>query len=69
MRGLMTFQIPDELIEPFVQWIRDFDTQHADCKFNIFSETKYNAVQMRRIFDGIQPGFPFVGEWKLKDEK
>ena len=39
----MTFVIPDELFEAFVQWIRDFDTMHADCQLNMFAETVHNA--------------------------
>lgn len=69
MRGVMTFEMPDKLIETFAQWIRDFDTAHADCQFNIFAETKYNRETLKKIFESIKPGFPFIGEFKLKDEE
>lgn len=68
MRGVMTFQVPDDLFEQFLQWIRDFDTKHPGCEINMFGETKKNAEAMKRIFEQVKPGFPFVGEFKLKDD-
>jgi hypothetical protein len=67
MRGIITVQIPDELFAGFVQWIRDFDSAHAGCQINMFAETEHNADAMKKIFEGIKPGFPFVGELKLKE--
>ena len=52
----MTFRVPDELFEAFLQWLRDFDTKHPGCEVNIWGETAQNAEALKKIFEGVKPG-------------
>jgi len=60
MKGIVLLDIPDELMEGFVQWLRDFDAKHPGCTIEVFAETAHNRADLMRIFAGIKPGFPFL---------
>jgi len=58
MTGVLTFAMPDELMEAFVQWLRDFDSQHPGCTFQVLTNTQMTSAEIEQVLKSIKPGFP-----------
>ena len=54
-------ELPHSLLHLFVQHVRDFDAAHTDCHFEIMgnSEGQVAEEEMKRLFDSIDPPFPY----------
>ena len=53
--------IPRELLFELVQHIRDFDVDHADCQFGVF--TAGGAISPEEVMDilkRVTPPFPYL---------
>jgi hypothetical protein len=53
--------LPLELVEHFLQHIRDFDVAHEGCHFQIFfSSPDVSLEECQAIFRRIDPPFPYI---------
>lgn len=57
--------IPKEYIQEFMQLVRTFDKTHPDCHFDMTTQDDTMPLdEMRSMFNGIDPPFPVMKEWK-----
>lgn len=51
-------EMPDDLLQEFIQHCRDFDATHADCEMKILAKADDKTVEeMEAIFSAIHPPF------------
>jgi hypothetical protein len=62
MRKIFTIaEVPDDLDAAWLQHLRDFDTAHPDCHFQVISESDADSTmdELQAKFASISPSFPF----------
>jgi hypothetical protein len=60
MRIFTAADVPDELAHAWLQHLRDFDTAHPGCHFNVLSDA--SGVSTAEILEAlkVEPPLPFV---------
>lgn len=53
-------EVPERLLQAFIQHLRDFDTRHSDCafRFDIVADS-LSTDEVERIMASIDPPFEF----------
>jgi hypothetical protein len=64
MTGAVLFTMPDELMQAFMQHIRDFDVKNRQCVFQILTSTEMTSEQLVKVLQDISPGFPILEVFK-----
>jgi hypothetical protein len=66
--------LPDELVQEFMQYIRDYDTKYDEgheskvhFELNIFA-SDMSVERLRDIFASLKPPMPYYREWKNNEE-
>jgi hypothetical protein len=53
-------ELPDDLIQEFIQYVRDYDSSHPECHFQMMVKADEKTVEeMEAIFSAIRPPFDF----------
>ncbi len=57
--GKLTIEgtLPDELMATFLQYMRDFDSAHPECHFQLITVTDQSNEEIDRILRQIDPPF------------
>jgi hypothetical protein len=64
IKTVLVAEIPEHLIEAWVQHVRDFDSSHADCHFEILSASSRSLEDINKMLDRIDPPFEFRGTFR-----
>jgi hypothetical protein len=52
--------VPDDLLQEFVQHIRDFDATHADCEFEVMADCPDMSVEKMVGALRVEPALSFT---------
>lgn len=52
MKIFTVAEVPDELARDWLQWLRDFDTAHAGCHFEVIAEAP--AMSLTEIIETLR---------------
>ncbi|HEX8868380.1 MAG TPA: hypothetical protein VF821_22160 [Lentzea sp.] len=60
--------VPEELAQAWVQHLRNFDTQHPGCHFEVLADFGQAEVGMRQMLDAlkVEPEIPFRAFYRRK---
>lgn len=59
MKVIISAELPDELVQPWLQHMRDFDAKHsADCHFQVIVNAPDNTVDEMVEMMKIDPPLP-----------
>jgi hypothetical protein len=61
MKGAMGFSIPDQGALEFVRYLREFDTSHQGCVFNLCTDVRLPPDKLHETFARIAPRYPVLG--------
>jgi hypothetical protein len=56
--------MPDELAKAWLQHLREFDTAHPGCHFEIVGDTDASLDDLRKLVADITPEFDFQAVFK-----
>lgn len=61
IRVQITGDLPTELFLAFVQHVRAFDAEHADCHFEMFANSNdWTPDQIMEMIAKVEPPLPFT---------
>ena len=52
--------VPDELVEAWLQHLRDFDAAHDGCHFEVKATTELSTEDMMKAVGSVSPEFDFM---------
>jgi hypothetical protein len=66
---LVSVEMPEALVQKFLQWVRDFDTKHDPnhedkIKIAMLVQADKSVDEMLTTFNSISPGFPYTEFFK-----
>ena len=65
MKLVMAGSLANEFLGEFTQLIREFDTRHDGCTFQIVGESAFPRDRLHQTFARISPGFPVIDLWRF----
>lgn len=57
IKMLLHAELPEALAQPFLQHLRNFDTAHPGCHFEMLAVTDMDNAEVERVLDSIDPPF------------
>lgn len=57
-------EVPDELGQAWLQHLRDFDTRHPGCVFEVLASAPEMGVEGMRGAVEVTPGFADIRVWR-----
>jgi hypothetical protein len=55
---VLTADLPVDLLQSFMQYVRTFDAEHADCRFKIEGTVDLTTTEINVMIDEIKPPLP-----------
>ena len=60
MKFQLEAEMPDALLEVFLQHIRDFDQRYANCHFAMLATVDLSTSEVERAIAAVEPSFKFI---------
>ena len=49
--------LPDEVMQEFMQYVRNFDVSHPGCHLKIMLSSDLSTAEMEKMLDSVDPEF------------